>query len=179
MDIYLDREDKMFFGMIGPVRIARNTAEECAKEVRKKLQDYTGLEWKSFIVISHDSWGGSSSNNGHSETRAHVELSFHRLKAAKTIDGTWTQLKFEDDVPSGVYHYGKSHYMHRWYRNPDNPQDDDECVIPYTEAAWNTLNQMVAKMNELSDWLDKFTKRKDLAKLLNNPKGIPLLGAGK
>ena len=173
VEIMLDRETNTFFAMIGATKIEKDTAKECRDAVWVMLRDYTGLEWSSYIIIEHDYWDGRASVGLHEQTRGEVTLAFHRLHGAKISDKRWTSVPFEEDLPSKTYHFGQDHYMHGWDRS------DDECVIPYSEEAWATLNLMIAKINELSNWLGKFTKRDDLIKLLSNPIGIPLLEDGK
>jgi hypothetical protein len=173
VDIMLDRNDKVFFGMVGPTRIEAPTAEECEKAVRKALRDYTGLEWQSFIIV--DSEGGESHwrTSGHETRNANVSLRFHRLYGAKTVDGTWVQKPFEEDAPGGSYHFDAEHYMRRWWRG------DDESTIPYTDEAWATLNTMRDRIEGIAEFLKELIGRKDFAALLNNPKSDLLLGSGQ
>ncbi len=175
VDIMLDREDKTFFGMVGESRIGAQTAKECMGKVRELLKDFTGMVWEPYIVVS--SSGGSSHHtyDGHQSENASVQLVFHRLLGAETVEKTWVQLPFEEDAPGGSYHFGPDHYTERWWRG----KDTSVAIIPYTEEAWSTLGMMRDRINDIAAFLEKLVGRKDFEKLLNNPKGNLLLGAPK
>jgi hypothetical protein len=173
VDIMLDREDQTFFGMVGPTRIEGETAAGCKRLVRKALKDFTGLQWGAFIVIDHAGGDAHEWHSKHKAEAAHVELRYHRLLGARTIEGTWVERPFEEDTPGG-YHFGQDRYVNRWHRD-----DESGSILPYTEAAWGTLCMMRSRIEEIATYLENLTKRDDFVRLLNNPQGeAPLLGAG-
>lgn len=164
--IMLDRNSNTFFGMVGPVRFDSVTAEDCKKKVRAALNDYTGLDWQPYIHIEIAGGEYGLCSDGHKPKTARVSLEFYRLYGAKTVDGTWTQKKFEEDMPGHKRHSDDdSFYMSRWYRRTD----DDSNIIPYTEEAWATLHVMRGRINDIAKGLTALAERKDFAKMLSNP----------
>lgn len=172
VDILLDREDRVFFGMVGPTRIQSDTADECKKRVRNALRNYKGLEWKGFIILNAEETEHGWSNNGFKVINTGLNLTFHRLMGAKTSDGAWTCKPFEEDVhPDSPF--SEEDRMKLWYRDARSKK-----IIPYTQEVWSTLMEMHKRIKKMGKDLEKFCKRKNIGKLLTQAGAMKMLGAG-
>lgn len=174
VDILLDRNDTpaVFYGMVGPIRIQAATDVECQKLVRRALKDYTGLEWKKFIILAAEKTGHDWIRSGYKTINAGLSLAFHRLQGAKTVDGTWTSKPFDEDVVKHTA-FTDDYHMRQWYR------DGDDVTIPYSEKVWATLLEMKCRIDTMGKFLEDLLKTKDLVGLLSSRNATRLLSAGQ
>ena len=154
VDIMLDRDTCEFFGIVGGKRFAFKTAAECKREIRKMLQGYEGLKWRKFIEIEMTSVEDSCENYSdfNLETPSfNADFQVRRFEGAKSVDNTWIQRPFKEDFDH------QDAAIKRWPRRKVSGM----TFLPYSEAAWKTLNEIIVRLGDLIARLEEFTKKKD------------------
>lgn len=175
VDIFLNREEKTFFGMVGPTRIEAATAQECKDLVHKALREFEGLVWLRYIEISVDHWGGHYTHGRCRTAKGEVGISCFRFEVAKTLDGSWVSRPFFEDLHP-EFQDKKRHDAETqpwWIRGSDEGQIDDpllvvDGLILYSDQAWDTLGDFIQAINVIGDRIKGLVARPDLAKVLSS-----------
>lgn len=171
VDMFLDREDKIFFGMIGPTRVQAITAEECRKKLYKAMSDWDGLVWKQYIHLQAESHlDGHYSHSGFDADNVSLNMHFYRFEGAQTLDGKWVCRRFKEDTRGGEKWYDPEK-MDPWYRD----LEEEEDLIPYSEEAWAALQKIKGALAIAGDQLKTLACAKNLPQLIAG--GVKLLQA--
>jgi len=164
-DMFLDREDHVFFGMVGPTRIEAKTAEECRGLLYQAAKEFKGLEWRRFIMVDGQGWHGHATYNGHEQHCSQVNVGFHRFEAAKTLDGSWVERPFMEDLHPDVQNERRQeHDTSRWIegREHKDPIGKIKGLIEYSDEAWATLNQFKAALDAIAGRIEAMIAGPDL-----------------
>jgi hypothetical protein len=158
-DLLLDRNNKVFYGMVNAERVEAPTAVDCKKLLLEKLKPLN-LEWIREIRI--DTEKGHYYQDG--STSAHMKLSFSRHEYA--ISPTGAELEREFWTEEDEAHKDDDYWTWKGKRDRREAGTDIKnngkffkytgVKIPYSEAAWASLlairGAIVAaheKLNEL------------------------------
>ena len=159
VDIMLDRDSCEFFGVVGGKRFTFKTASDCKREIRKLLHGYDGLKWRKFIEIEMSSVEDSYENYaefGLETPSFNADFQIRRFEGAKSADKTWVQQPFKEDLEH------QESAIKQWPRR----KCSGRAVLPYSEKAWATLNEIIVRLRELIARLEEFTNQKDFKKKL-------------
>ena len=161
IDIFLDRELKTFFGVVGNVKIGADTEQECENKIAKVLQDYSGLDWKKYIQIDFSVGENCKSYDhfGNVVPKFEGDLRIARLEGAESIQGTWMQRPFKKDSD------WQDQKMKRWHTKEQILRGQKRhgiVLIPYTRQAWRLLNEIINRLTATMDQLIEFLKEDDL-----------------
>lgn len=162
--IYLDREDKTFFGVVGDKRVEAETAEECKRAVCKELRTFRPFVWEKVIEahtyevehVSGDPAPGSVPEDRHSN---HFELHFRRYQQAKSLAGEGYLERGFDVVKEDFENQFRKKWTQNW-------RDNGSVVLPYTDETWEKLLAIEAGIEELNRRLVRLLDPKDGAKRL-------------
>ncbi len=161
LDILLDRNDLDFFFKMGVQIFRASDIDEVVKLAYEKLSSFTGVEWEQVIEIDHNTDDGQGYSYGKPREQhprhAGMKLSFRRFERGR-INGKWElERKHVLDLVDDSYAMKKredntagEHYYER-----------GETIIPYSEAAWVALGQMVQAVHNINDRLCSMLEHHD------------------
>jgi hypothetical protein len=162
--IYLDRESKTFFGVLGDKSYEAKTAQECRLTLFEALKTYRPFVWEKIIEahtvevdhMNHEPPGGVAEDS-HS---VHFELHFRRYQRARSLAEKESYLErgfgvVEEDFDD----VWRKKWTHNW-------TDSNSVILPYTDETWEKLCALKAGIEELNRRLNLLLDPKDGAKRL-------------
>lgn len=169
VDIFLDRNEKDFFGVVQNETVRAKTAEECGNQVRARLEEARKFEWRSLIEITFPS------TRRYNRVEGAVGVEFDRYQIAQTPTGDWIQRPYyspeeETDLQKPVKETGRWHGLSEKNQkrhdrqsgsdirdyHPPREGEEGRTEIPYTEEAWRALNDLRAQLKVVQEKLEEF-----------------------
>lgn len=161
IDIYFDRDQKIFFSGVLGERAEADTLRECKKATEKLAGTLRELVWRQVICIEdHEIEYGS----GYENTWI-LRFTSSRHEIADSPAGQFERrFTTTEGDPEPVKVYPAENYPRRTLGRRDTG-----CVtIPYSQEAWRTILQIRTAIEETSKRIAKLVGSRDLERLLTS-----------
>lgn len=171
-EVYLDREDKDFFGKLHGDQYRAKSAAEVKRLIWDAMEAWRPLEWNQIILIEIDECPYEATWSDSLHFGCKLEFSFDRVEVSKSASGREIVRPF---LPRGP-DFGEEAPIDWQLRQRENNDDWDESAcpsrhkcLPYDETVWQTLVKLKARTDTLTAKLTEL--------LGGDPKRLKDLGA--
>lgn len=177
VELFLDRNDKVFFATFEVERIEAPSLNELKEKVKLAVERSKPVTWTRVIELSCSPrpdfhHGGREAPMEHHS----IEVEFRRVEVGATSDGRKLIRPFTEDLDEKF----------RRPRQEENPNEyatvdyhaDDDTRMPYTEATWAAVRAVASAIDKAREKISELFDAKDGGKKLIAMSGIKLLGDG-
>lgn len=191
LDIYFDRNRKLFFAAIGMERVEHTDLKEAKKLALELLTRAPKYDWQPIIVVRRVAReSGDHYAQGFEAEHADLDISFYRCeRASSPIDPDVVYARehtidFEQSVRDHTHWKGKEEVEHDRQRMRQERDDnkrldkfydsDDHAVLPYTDETWEGLLVIKRAVDQTRTSLHALIERDNLAEQLRSIAGRTL-----